>query len=89
MNAFLSGGIAIGTFAAGLFFFQYWRSSRDRFFLFLMASFWIEIIACCGKGWMSCGRRSQSSTSSRASTWANIAAASCSWRTTSSKPCSA
>lgn len=42
MEQFLSGGIAIGSFAVGLYFLRYWRSSGDRFFLFLMLSFWIE-----------------------------------------------
>jgi hypothetical protein len=42
MNEFLLGGTAVACFAVGLFFLSYWRSSRDRFFLFLMLSFWIE-----------------------------------------------
>ena len=42
MNQFLLGGIAIGSFVVGLFFLRFWRSSGDRFFLFLMLSFWIE-----------------------------------------------
>ena len=44
MNQLLLGGIAVGCFAVGLFFLRYWRSSRDRFFLFLMLSFWIEAL---------------------------------------------
>lgn len=39
---FVLGGIAIASFAVALFFIQYWRSTRDRFFLFLAASFLIE-----------------------------------------------
>lgn len=42
MNLFLLGAIAAASFAVGLFFLAYWRTSRDRFFLFLAASFWIE-----------------------------------------------
>jgi hypothetical protein len=42
MNQFLLGGIAVGCFAVGLFFMSYWRSTNDRFFLFMMLSFWIE-----------------------------------------------
>ena len=42
MQAVLIGGIATACLVAGLFFFRYWRSSGDRFFLFLMLSFWIE-----------------------------------------------
>ena len=44
MNQLLLGGIAVSCFAVGLFFLRYWRSSRDRFFLFLMLSFWIEAL---------------------------------------------
>lgn len=42
LNSLLLGGIAALTFVAGLFFLRYWRSTRDRFFLFFMLSFWIE-----------------------------------------------
>jgi hypothetical protein len=42
LNFMLMGGIAMASFVAGLFFLRYWRSSRDRFFLFFMLSFWIE-----------------------------------------------
>jgi len=44
MNQFLLGAIAMACFAIGLFFLRYWFSSRDRFFLFLTLSFWIESI---------------------------------------------
>lgn len=44
MNHMLLGGIAIGSFIAGLFFLRYWLSTRDRFFLFFMLAFWIEAI---------------------------------------------
>ena len=47
MNEFLLGAIALGCLAVGLFFFRYWRSSGDRFFLFLMLSFWIEAANRC------------------------------------------
>ncbi|MEO6276994.1 DUF5985 family protein [Roseateles sp.] len=40
--ATLVGGIAAGCFVVGLVFLRYWRSTRDRFFLFFMLSFWIE-----------------------------------------------
>lgn len=42
MNDALLGAIGVASFVAGLFFLRYWRSSGDRFFLFLMLSFWIE-----------------------------------------------
>ena len=42
MNQMLIGAIATASIVVGLFFFRYWRSTRDRFFLFFAASFWIE-----------------------------------------------
>ncbi len=42
MNEMLLGAIAALSFVAGLFFLRYWRSTRDRFFLFFMLAFWIE-----------------------------------------------
>jgi hypothetical protein len=42
VNELLLGGIAVACAVAGLFFFRYWRSSRDRFFLFFAISFWCE-----------------------------------------------
>lgn len=42
MNQLLMGAIAFGSLLAGLFFFRFWRSSRDRFFLYFALSFWIE-----------------------------------------------
>ena len=42
VNELLLGGIATTCFVAGLFFLRYWRSSRDRFFLFFAISFWGE-----------------------------------------------
>lgn len=42
VNEFLLGGVAVGCAVVALFFLRYWRSSGDRFFLFLMLSFLIE-----------------------------------------------
>lgn len=42
MNESLLGGVAVACAIAALFFLRYWRSSGDRFFLFLMLSFLIE-----------------------------------------------
>ena len=42
MSQFLLGAIALTCFAIGMFFLRYWRSGRDRFFLFFALSFWIE-----------------------------------------------
>lgn len=44
MNDAMLGGIAVASFVVGLFFVNYWRSSGDRFFLWLTASFWIEAL---------------------------------------------
>ena len=41
-HSFILGAIAAASFAVALFFLQYWRSTQDRFFLFLAASFLIE-----------------------------------------------
>ena len=42
MNAMLMGAIAVASLVAGLFFFRFWRSTRDSFFLYFALSFWIE-----------------------------------------------
>lgn len=42
MELMLTGAIAFGWTIAGLFFFRFWRHTRDRFFLYFAASFWIE-----------------------------------------------
>ncbi|MDB5772169.1 MAG: hypothetical protein V7606_3031 [Burkholderiales bacterium] len=42
MNEILVGATAMGTLIAGLFFLRYWKSTRDRFFLFFAISFFIE-----------------------------------------------
>lgn len=41
---FMSGGIVVGSVAVGMFFVRYWRSTKDRFFLFLALSFSIEAV---------------------------------------------
>jgi hypothetical protein len=42
MQQMLSGAIAAGWLVAGLFFFRFWRQTRDRFFLWFALSFWLE-----------------------------------------------
>jgi uncharacterized protein DUF5985 len=42
INDILVGGIATASIVAGLFFFRFWRTTRDRFFLLFALSFWIE-----------------------------------------------
>jgi hypothetical protein len=39
LNYFLQGAAAMGCVVAGLFFARYWRTTRDRFFLFFLAGF--------------------------------------------------
>ncbi|PWF39451.1 hypothetical protein C7C56_027010 [Massilia glaciei] len=40
----LSGAIAMGLIVVSLFFLRYWRSTRDRFFLYFAASFALEAL---------------------------------------------
>lgn len=42
MADMLNGAIAIGWLIAGLFFFRFWRHTRDKFFLYFALSFWLE-----------------------------------------------
>jgi len=42
MQDMLVGAIAMASIAVGLFFFRFWRTTHDRFFLYFAASFWIE-----------------------------------------------
>jgi hypothetical protein len=44
LSGMLLGAIAATSFAIGLFFLKYWRSSRDRFYLLFSASFLIEAV---------------------------------------------
>ena len=44
VESFVLGAIALASFAVALFFLQYWRSTRDRFFLLLSAAFLIEAV---------------------------------------------
>lgn len=37
---FLFGGLTLLCLIVGFFFLSYWRSQRDRFFLFFMSAFW-------------------------------------------------
>lgn len=41
-EGFLLGVIATASFAAGLYFLKFWRSTRDSFFLLFAASFFVE-----------------------------------------------
>jgi hypothetical protein len=39
LNSFLAGAICMGCLVAALFFIRFWRSTRDRLFLFFAAAF--------------------------------------------------
>ncbi|WP_375772879.1 DUF5985 family protein [Archangium gephyra] len=41
MTEFLSGVVFALCCVAGLFFLRFWRKTRDRFFAFFAASFWL------------------------------------------------
>lgn len=41
MTDFLSGAIAMGFGAAGLFFLRFWARTRDALFVYFAAAFWI------------------------------------------------
>jgi hypothetical protein len=41
VNDFLHGAVAMAAFVAGLFFFRYWRTTRDRLFLLFAFAFWL------------------------------------------------
>ena len=52
MGLMLTGAIAAGWAIAGLFFFRFWRQTRDRFFLWFALSFWLEAGNRVGLGMM-------------------------------------
>ncbi len=44
MHDMIMGAIAIGWWVCGLFFFRFWRRTKDPFFLWFALSFWIEAV---------------------------------------------
>jgi hypothetical protein len=42
MSQMLIGAIALACFTASLFFLKFWKSTKDRFFLFFAVSFAME-----------------------------------------------
>jgi hypothetical protein len=44
MIDFLLGAIAMAATTAGLVFLRYFQRTRDRFFLFFAAAFWLEAL---------------------------------------------
>lgn len=43
--AFIHGAVAMGCVVIGMFFFRFWRQSRDRLFLRFASAFWILSIS--------------------------------------------
>jgi hypothetical protein len=43
LKSFLLGGVALGSLAASMFFWRFWRDTADRFFLFFALSFGVEM----------------------------------------------
>jgi hypothetical protein len=54
---FLFGAVVLAWFAAGLVFLRFHRRTRDRFFLYFVASFWLEAIdyTCSASGFTPLG----------------------------------
>lgn len=42
MNQLLLGAVAMAAFTIGLFFFRFWKKTKDRFFLFFAVAFGLE-----------------------------------------------
>jgi hypothetical protein len=42
MEQLLSGAIAVGSLVVGLFFVRFWHQTRDTFFIYFAAAFWLE-----------------------------------------------
>ena len=42
LNPVLAGAVAMASFVAALFFFKYWRQTRDSFFLLFALAFGID-----------------------------------------------
>jgi hypothetical protein len=41
MSQFLNGAVTTASFAIGLFFLRYWRTTGDRLFVMFSAAFWL------------------------------------------------
>ncbi len=52
INLMLTGAIALASLLVGLFFFRFWRQTRDRFFLYFALAFWIEAADRVAIGWL-------------------------------------
>lgn len=48
MNQAILGAIALGFWAAGLFFLRFWSKTRDPLFVFFAAAFWMMALGRLG-----------------------------------------
>jgi len=44
MDGFISGALTLGYFLIGVYFFRFWRDTRDRLFALFGVAFWILAI---------------------------------------------
>jgi hypothetical protein len=44
MNQFLWGALVMACWTAGLCFFRFWKSTRDRLFIYFGAAFWVLML---------------------------------------------
>ena len=44
MNAFLSGALMAASLTVGLYFFRFWKTTRDTFFLYFGIAFWLMAV---------------------------------------------
>ena len=44
LKVFLLGVLAMGDLIAGLFFVRYWKTTRDRLFIYFAVSFGLEVV---------------------------------------------
>ena len=55
LGVFLTGAISVSCFVAALFFLRFWRTTRDRFFIYFAASFAIEGLARAASAFLQFG----------------------------------
>lgn len=53
MHTLLLGAVAMASFVAALFFYGFWRKTRDRFFLMFAAAFLVDAVNRAALGAMS------------------------------------
>lgn len=59
MNALLLGAVAMASSVAALFFFRFWRKTRDRLFLFFALAFAVDALTRIALGLESFGREQE------------------------------